>query len=278
MPAMQAESYSQAQRLDGKIVLVTGAAGILGRRFCEGYAELGATVVPLDLNHGVTTELATELTARYGIPALGLACDISDPVAVERMVGEVTASLGAIHVLHNNAATKGPDLTAFFAPFEDYSLDVWRQVMAVNIDAMFLVSKYVGRQMIRQGIGGSVIQTASIYGVVGPDPRIYEGSQYLGVAINTPAVYSASKAAVVGLTRYLATYWAPHGIRVNCLVPGGVESGQNKEFSRRYGERVPLGRMARPQEIVGLALFLASDAASYVTGQIIAVDGGWTAW
>ena len=150
--------------------------------------------------------------------------------------------------------------------------------MSVNIDGMFLMAQSVGRQLLRQGHGGAVIQTASIYGLVGPDPRIYEGSEYLGGPINTPAVYAASKAAVVGLTKWLATHWASSGIRVNCLVPGGVSSGQNSTFSEHYSSRVPMGRMAKSDEMVPALLYLASDASSYVTGQVLAVDGGWTCW
>jgi NAD(P)-dependent dehydrogenase (short-subunit alcohol dehydrogenase family) len=125
---------------------------------------------------------------------------------------------------------------------------------------------------------GSIIQTASIYGILAPDKRIYEGSEYNGRAINTPPVYSASKAGVVGLTRYLAAHWAEMGVRVNTLTPGGVETGQNDEFRRRYSARVPLGRMAQPNEMVGAVIFLASDASSYITGQNIIVDGGLSVW
>src|SRR5690606_27565640 len=133
-------------------------------------------------------------------------------------------------------------------------------------------------QMVSQGRGGSIIQTSSIYGLLASDKRIYEGSRYLGRQISNPPVYSASKAAVRGLTRYLAAYWADQGIRVNTLVPGGVESGQNDAFKWRYSERVPLGRMARAEEMVGALVYLASDASSYVTGQEIVVDGGLSAW
>ena len=149
--------------------------------------------------------------------------------------------------------------------------------MSVNVDGMFLVTQAVGRQMLAQG-SGSIINLASIYGLVGPDSRIYEGSDYLGGPINTPAVYSASKAAVVGFTKWLATHYGDKGIRANCLVPGGVSSGQNGPFQRNYASRTPMGRMAEADELVGPAVFLASDAASYVTGQVLAVDGGWTAW
>jgi NAD(P)-dependent dehydrogenase (short-subunit alcohol dehydrogenase family) len=181
-------------------------------------------------------------------------------------------------VLHNNAASKGANLDTYFDSFENYTLPQWREIMSANVDSMFLMAQAVGIQMKKQGRGGSIIQTASAYGIMAPDQRIYEGSWYLDRQINTPAIYSTSKAAVVGLTKYLATYWADQGIRVNTLVPGGAESGQNDEFKRRYGNRVPLGRMAQPAEIVGAVLYLASDASSYVTGHSLVVDGGLSAW
>jgi NAD(P)-dependent dehydrogenase (short-subunit alcohol dehydrogenase family) len=149
--------------------------------------------------------------------------------------------------------------------------------MAVNLDGMFNVAQVFGTLMAERGYG-SIVQTASIYGLMAPDQRIYEGSEYLGRAINTPAVYTASKAGVIGLTKHLATYWGAQGVRVNTLTPGGIESGQNDTFKQRYGARVPLGRMARADEMVGAMLFLVSDAASYVTGQNIVVDGGLSAW
>lgn len=261
-------------RLDGKCALVTGGGGILGQHFCAGLAEAGANVAVVD----VDLDAARATAARVGGRARGFGCDVSDPASVTACVLDVLAEFGAIDILHNNAATKSRDLRAFFSPFEDYTLDTWREVMSVNIDGMFLMAQAVGRHMVERGRGGTVIQTSSIYGLVGPDSRIYEGSDYLGGPINTPAVYAASKAAVVGLTKWLATHWAKAGIRVNCLVPGGVASGQNGVFSSRYAERVPMGRMAEAGELVPALLYLASDASSYVTGQVLAVDGGWTAW
>ena len=278
MSATTPKTYTSRFDLGGKTAVVTGGAGILGRHFCAGLAEAGASVAVVDVNEDAATALASELAKHHGVRALGIRCDVSDPGSVQEMVARTVEELGAIHVLHNNAAAKSDDLEAFFAPFEEYSLDQWNRIMAVNVNGMFLVAQAVGRQMVAQGIGGSIVQTSSIYGLMGPDQRIYEGSFYLGRQINTPAVYSASKAAVLGLTRYLATYWAPQGIRVNSLVPGGTESGQNEEFMRRYSARVPMGRMARAHEIVGALLYLASDASSYVTGQSLVVDGGLEAW
>lgn len=261
--------------LAAKRVVLTGGAGILGRMFARSLADAGACVALLDLDEAVTRAAAQATSADR---AMGVACDVTDPASVDGALGQVCARWGGIDVLVNNAASKSASLDRFFDPFEEYRLETWREVMAVNVDGMFLVAQAAARQMIRQGRGGCIVQTASIYGVVAPDQRIYEGSSYLGRPINTPAVYSVSKAAVIGLSQYLSTYLAPHGIRVNTLTPGGIESGQNDEFRRRYSARIPLGRMGRPDELTGALLYLASDASSYVTGQNLIVDGGLTAW
>lgn len=271
-------SYRDLFDLRGKVAVVTGGAGILGQHFCAGLAESGASVAVVDLQGEKAHALAYVLAERFDTSVIGIACDVSNPESVQTMVAEVVEHFGKVDILHNNAAGKSGDLDAFFAPFEEYRLDQWREIMAVNLDGMFLVAQAVGKQMIAQRLGGSIIQTASIYGVMAPDPRIYDGSFYLGRQINTPAVYTASKAAVIGLTSHLATHWADKGIRVNALSPGGTESGQNNEFRKRYSARIPLGRMAQAQEMVGALLFLASDAASYITGQNIIIDGGLSAW
>lgn len=271
-------TYKSLFELKGKNVVVTGAVGILGQHFCRGLAEFGAQLAVVDLDLDRCMAFAEELQRDYGTPALGVACDVSDPASVANMVDQVVKRFGAIHVLHNNAASKSADLNAFFASTEEYSLSEWRRIMSVNIDGMFLVAQAVGGQMQKQGTGGSIIQTASIYGIVSSDKRIYEGSFYLGRQISNPAVYSTSKAAVVGLTRYLAANWGDARIRVNALVPGGVESGQNDTFKARYSARVPLARMAQPNEMVGALVYLASDASSYVTGHCLVVDGGLSVW
>ncbi len=277
MSAMAEASYRRLFDLAGKTAVVTGACGILGRRFAAGLAELGAGLALVDLDAGAAAALAADLARRHAVEAIGIACDVADPEAVRRMAETVEERLGGAQILMNNAATKGGDLDAFFAPVERFDLATWREVMAVNLDGMFLVAQALGSRMAERG-AGSIIQTASIYGLLAPDQRIYEGSEYNGRAINTPAVYTASKAGVIGLTRHLATYWAGRGVRVNTLTPGGVSSGQNSEFSRRYAARIPLGRMAEADDMVGAALFLASDASRYVTGQNIVVDGGLSAW
>jgi NAD(P)-dependent dehydrogenase (short-subunit alcohol dehydrogenase family) len=270
--------YKALFELKGKTAIVTGAVGILGQGFCRGLAEFGAQVAVVDLNQDRCAAFAEELERDYGTSASGVACDVSDPVSVAKMVEQVVSRFGSIDILHNNAASKSSDLDAFFASTEKYSLSEWRKIMAVNVDGMFLVAQAVGGQMQKQGTGGSIIQTASIYGIVSSDKRIYEGSFYLGRQISNPAVYSTSKAAVVGLTRYLAANWGDAGIRVNALVPAGVESGQNDTFKARYSARVPLARMAKADEMVGALVYLASDASSYVTGHCLVVDGGLSAW
>ena len=271
-------SYSDMFNLTGKVAIVTGGAGILGRHFCAGLADMGANVAVVDINIEEAQKVASEIKNQYSGNAIAFACDITVEKSVKEMVLDVVNEFGKINILHNNAAGKSSNLDAFFADFEDYELDQWKEIMSSNLDGMFLVAKHVGKVMKEQEEGGSIIQTSSIYGVMGPDQRIYNGSYYLDRQINSPAVYSASKAGVIGLTKYLATYWAKDGIRVNSITPGGVESGQNETFKRNYSNRIPMNRMAQPEEMVGALLYLASDASSYMTGQNIIVDGGLNAW
>lgn len=271
-------NYFEKFSLQGKKAIVTGGAGILGRHFCKGLADAGADVAIVDINLSEAEKIAEQLGKESNSNIKAFYCNLTDEETVKKMVEDVVKEFGEINILHNNAAGKSSDLSAFFEKFEDYSLDQWKEIMSTNLDGMFLVAKYVGKQMKKQQKGGSIIQTSSIYGVLGPDNRIYEGSYYLDRQINTPAIYSASKAGVVGLTRYLATYWAKDGIRVNAITPGGVESGQNDTFKTNYGNRIPLGRMAKAEEMVGALIYLASDASSYVTGHNIRIDGGLSAW
>jgi NAD(P)-dependent dehydrogenase (short-subunit alcohol dehydrogenase family)/CMP-N-acetylneuraminic acid synthetase len=262
--------------LTGKVAVVTGGAGILGTHFGRGLAGQGAAVAVIDLDKDAVEALAEEIR-QMGARAIGVACDITDPASLRVAVDRIETELGPIDILHNNAATKGKSLEAFFAPIEDYDLAVWREIMSVNLDGMFLVAQEIGKRMVARR-RGSIVQTASIYGMLGADQRIYDGSFYLGRQINTPPVYSASKAGVIGLTRHLAAAWGHANVRVNTLVPGGVESGQNETFSKKYGARVPLGRMAEADEMVGALIYLASDDASYLTGHTLVVDGGLSVW
>lgn len=265
--------------LTNRVAIVTGGGGILGRGFCRVLAAHGASVAVFDVDQNAANETMIAIKESVkNTKLIALSCNVSDPLEVSARVAETTSFFGSIDILLNNAATKTDNLEDFFSPFEDYRLETWREVMSVNIDGMFLMAQSVGNQMKLQGRGGSIIQTASVYGVVAPDQRIYKGSHYNGHEINTPAVYASSKAAVIGLSKYLASYWGSQKIRVNTLSPGGVESGQNTIFQDRYSMRVPLGRMARADEMESTVLFLASDASSYITGQNLIVDGGLTCW
>jgi NAD(P)-dependent dehydrogenase (short-subunit alcohol dehydrogenase family) len=270
--------YKQIFDLSNKIAVVTGASGFLGSEFCKALCSFGATVICVDVNDASLKKLADQLKSiSEKNKFTTLACDVSDPNSVNEAVNNIIKQFSRIDILLNNAATKTKDLQTFFTSFSEYSLDAWREVMSVNLDGMFLMAQSIGKQMVHQR-SGSMIQTASIYSLFGADQRIYHGSRYLDREINTPAVYTTSKAGVIGLTKHLAALWGEHGVRVNALCPGGVASGQNDEFQKKYSARVPMGRMAKEIDIVGPMLFLASDASSYMTGQTIFVDGGLSAW
>lgn len=259
-----------------KSILITGAAGILGSFYSKAFAEAGANVIVTDINKELCEQLASEIASECGKKVTPIAVDLSNEESVQQLANAVHNQFGTLDVLINNAATKSEH---FFYPLNDFPLLDWEKVMSVNITGMFLTAKTFGQEMA-SAKRGSIINVSSIYGVVGPDQRIYEDSWYeaMGGKINTPLVYSVSKGAVLSLTRYLATYWGAQGVRTNTLTPGGVSSGQNQQFQDRYKARVPMNRMAEPEEMLGPLFFLASDASSYVNGQNIIVDGGLTAW
>lgn len=270
--------YKNLFRLDGKVAVVTGAAGILGAEFCRALSSNGAKVACLDADDKSLATLKKNIVADNNEDNfLFLSCNVSHAASVKETVSQILNHFSRIDILLNNAATKTKDPRDFFTDFSDYPLNLWREVMSVNLDGMFLMAQAVGKHMVEKN-QGSIIQTASLYGLLGPDQRIYEGSDYLGGEINTPAVYTTSKAGVIGLTRHLATLWGAQGVRVNALCPGGVSSGQNNEFNKRYSARVPMGRMAEKSDIVGPMIFLASEASKYVTGQALYADGGVSAW
>jgi len=262
--------------LKDRIVVLTGALGILGTLYGWRLAESGARVVVSDLDPDKCKAHASSLARETGADCLGIAVDLENETSVRRWAEEILKTVGTPDVLVNNAAAKSPN---FFSPLDCFPLADWNKVMAVNVTGMFLAIREFAPAMAAKG-KGSIINISSIYGVVGPDQRIYEGSNYeqMGGGINTPLVYSASKGAVIAMTRYMAAYLGPKGVRTNTLTPGGVFSGQNEQFKTSYASRVPLGRMADSEELIGALLFLASDASSYVNGQNIIVDGGWTAW
>jgi NAD(P)-dependent dehydrogenase (short-subunit alcohol dehydrogenase family) len=273
-------------RLDGRVAMVTGGAGLLGRRYCEALLQAGARVVVADIDGARAEALAAELTST---DASGLRLDVADGDSVQAAVDSAEARFGRLDILVNNAAltvrggsaSENLSPSEYFAPFEEYRREVWDRAVSVNLTGMLLCAQAAGRLMLRQDRpGGVMVNISSTYGVVAPDQRLYEDvvSPYADTGFNTPVSYAVTKTAVLGLTRYLATYWARKNIRVNALTPHGVFDNHDDSFVRNFVYRSPMGRMARNDEYRGALLFLVSDASSYMTGTNLIVDGGWTAW
>jgi len=265
--------------LTGKTAIVTGGAGILGRGYARTLKENGANVIILDIDKLLIEKANLYFQEDLNIKNIDIfLCNVSQETEIKKVLEKILKKYKAVDILINNAATKTDNLDNFFDAFENYKLSTWNDVMSGNLNSMFLMNKIIGKQMVDNKIKGSIVQVSSIYGLVGPDQRIYEGSIYENRKINTPAVYSVSKAAVIGFSKYLATYWGKFGIRVNSITPGGVESGQNDEFKQKYSKRVPLNRMGKSDEMENIILYLSSDASSYVTGQNFIIDGGLSCW
>ena len=267
--------------LTGRVAVVTGGVGLLGTEFCRTLAEAGAAVVVVDLNASASQGTADTLT-KNGYKALAVPTDITQPDSVNAMVEKVVSEFGRIDIVVNSAALDpkfDPDAAKKgIAPgaFEDYPLDDWNAALNVNLTGMFLVSQACVKQMISQGKKGSIINICSTYGLNGPDQGIYikDGER---VAYK-PVYYTVTKAGVMGFTKYLAAYYAGTEIRVNALTPGGVFNNHEDYFVKNYSAKTIIGRMANKDEMNGALLFLASDASSYMTGNNVVVDGGWTAW
>jgi NAD(P)-dependent dehydrogenase (short-subunit alcohol dehydrogenase family) len=269
--------------LSGRVAVITGGAGMLGLRYAEAIAEAGGIPVLVDARKDAVEAGLAQLREHPGVEAMGVDLDISDPGAVAGLATQVGERYGRIDILINNAALTvkhgSEQHEGYFAPFEDYPLELWRRALDVNLTGTFLVTQAVGRVMVRQR-RGVVLNIAAVYGIVSPDHRIYEGisNQYGGEPFNTPVSYATTKAAILNFTRYLATYWADKGIRVNSFSPGAVYDDHDPRFVEQLTSRIPLARMADRDEYKGVVLFLVSDASSYMTGANVVVDGGWTSW
>lgn len=262
--------------LTGRVAIVTGAAGLLGQRHCHALARAGATVYACD-NHAAR---AQELAEQLGPLHSGVFVDVTDGESITELRDLVTSEQGRIDILVNNAAindaVESPLAIASLSAFESYPVSLFRKVMDVNVTGSFLMSQIIGSLMAQRG-KGSIVNVASTYGVVAPDQRLYQDENGVQQMYKS-AAYPASKGAVIMLTKFMATYWAGKGIRVNALSPGGVQNSQPDVFIEKYAQRTPMGRMAAPGDYEGALVFLASDASAYMTGHNLIIDGGWTAW
>jgi NAD(P)-dependent dehydrogenase (short-subunit alcohol dehydrogenase family) len=259
-----------------RTVVVTGGSGRLGASFCRSLLSREAKVAIFDLESPLADFRPKERdSAAFRFHEV----DITDRSSIATALAAVERDWGVPHGLVNAAAIDTPpDAPAEEnGPFETYPVASWDEVMAVNVKGVMLTCQTIGAAMAKAG-RGAIVNIASIYGVVSPCQDLYEYRRKRGETFYKPAAYATSKSALLNLTRYLATYWAKSGVRVNTLTPGGVFSGQERPFLENYSARVPLGRMAREDEYDGALLFLLSDASSYMTGANLVVDGGWTAW
>ncbi len=265
-------------RLDGKVAVVTGGAGLLGKQFCLTLAQAGAHILVADLNETVAADTAGRIREQ-GYSAEPVEVDVTNIASTKAMADVAVSKFGRLDVLVCSAA-----MDPKFDPqnqnshgnrFEDYPLEDWRQAVDVNLTGMFLSAQAVVPIMLEQQ-QGVIITICSTYGLAGPDQRIYQKPGR--PPLFKPAYYSVTKAGVLGFTRYLAAYYAGKSIRVNALTPGGVYNNHDEQFTQAYSARTILGRMAHLDEMNGGLLFLASDASSYMTGSNLVVDGGWTAW
>lgn len=267
--------------MTGRVAVITGGAGMLGVKHAEALAEAGCIPVLLDLPHTAAETRAHELADAFGLPATALPADITRPDDISRAVDIVLERYGRVDVLINNAANDpkvGPSQGVQWSRLENYPLEQWDADLAVGLTGAFLCSRAFGSEMARRG-RGVILNVASDLAVIAPDQRIYRKD---GLADDEqpvkPVTYSVVKTGLIGLTRYLATYWADAGVRANAISPGGIYVEQSDEFVQKLTRLIPAGRMARADEYKAAVLFLCSDASSYMTGQNLVIDGGRTCW
>jgi len=268
--------------LKNKIVIVTGASGLLGREHVTAIADAGGTPVLLDLNEEVLHEQVLNLNRNYKIEASAFTVDITNESQIDKSCKAIIAKYGKIDGLVNNAANNPKvenTIDINFSRLEFFSEDVWEKDLAVGLKGSFLCTKYYGYEIAKNPFGGSIVNISSDLGLIAPDQRLYmlPGLKEHQQPVK-PVTYSVVKTGLIGLTRYVATYWAEKNVRCNAICPGGVENNQDPVFVNELIKRIPLNRMARKDEYHGLLVFLLSEASSYITGSIISADGGRTVW
>jgi NAD(P)-dependent dehydrogenase (short-subunit alcohol dehydrogenase family) len=267
--------------LGGRVAVITGGAGVLGRMHALAIAGAGGTPVLADIAADRARAVAAELGVQTGRTVGAVRMDVTDPESVRVAADEVEARHGPVSILINNAANDpkvaGPGQERL-TRFEHFPMDQWQADFAVGLTGAFLCCQVLGTRMAERG-AGVILNIASDLGLIAPDQRLYWRDDVPADRQSAkPVSYSVVKHGLVGLTRYLATYWAEAGVRVNALAPGGVLAGQSPEFLDRVQSRIPMARLARPDEYQGAVVFLCSDASSYVTGAVLVADGGRTVW
>lgn len=268
-------SPDQIFDVGGEIVLITGVSGQLGAEYAKAFLTRGARVAGLDVLPSAASEaLAESFPNHY----LFCASDVTDKVSLQGSLAEVEACFGTPTVLVNNAAIDSPPSAPpeENGPFEDYPEASWDKVMDVNLKGVYLCCQVFGAAMALAG-KGSIINVASIYGVVSPDQNLYEYRRQRGETFYKPVAYAVSKSGILNLTRYLAVYWGKKNVRVNTLTIAGVFNHQEQAFLDVYCGRIPVGHMADASDYNGSVIFLASPASRYMTGANLIIDGGWTA-
>ena len=266
--------------LSGRVAIITGGAGLLGVKHAEAIAAAGGIPVLADIRGPDAIAAADRIASATGTTAIGLECDITTEKSVEQLLRTVLVRFGHVDILVNNAANnpKVEGTGRDFSRLEEFPLDQWNADVAVGLTGSFVCAKIVGRAMAESG-RGVIVNISSEYGLIAPDQRLYlKDGERSDRQPKKPVSYTVVKAGLHGLTLYLSTYWASSGVRANTITLGGVENGQTSEFLARAAAKIPLGRMALSHEFQGALVYLCSDAASFVTGTNLVVDGGKSAW
>ncbi|OVE81640.1 oxidoreductase [bacterium K02(2017)] len=265
--------------LSKKVVVITGAGGLLGQRHAEAVAEYGAYPVLIDIQEQTIKKLAPQLSEKFKIKSLAITADITSEESLLQAKEKIIAEFGEIDVLINNAAHNPQPNESHDFRFENLDLKVWEQHLSVGLTGAFLCAKIFGVEIAKNKEGGSIINISSDLGLIAPDQRLYaENTNEPNQKNVKPVTYSVVKTGLIGLTRYLATYWPKEKVRCNALCPGGVYNQQDENFVKKVSQLIPLGRMADVDEYKGSIVFLCSKASSYMTGSILAIDGGRTSW
>jgi NAD(P)-dependent dehydrogenase (short-subunit alcohol dehydrogenase family) len=262
-------NFREKFELKDKVVVISGACGLIGRAFCEAAAQFGAHIVMADIAASEPEKAAAQLEERHGRKMLGVALDVANRAEVKQLLQKTLDTFGRVNGLVNAHQNKSH---LKFEPFEDVSDDNWDTVIHINLKGTFLLCQVIGSHMAAHG-GGSVINIPSTYSVVAPNQNLYKGT-----SLGCPAAYSASKGGIDALSRYLASYWAARGVRVNMITPHGVWNNHEPQFEKNFAGFSPMQRLSYSHEVAGAMVYLLSDASSYVTGDNLLVEGGWTVW